>query len=505
MLLLCAMPRVAGSLVRSAKVVSAMCSRLRPAASMAPAHWGRSLMFPPLDSFSLQPSCKRCIGRQAWPIDESIRREAASGRTSTACGGTGSFAAVYPTDSYDGGQLPAASHTMSSAEKEQMARELHSLNVAITANVLICAAKVWVHLISGSSAMLAEAMHSAADVLNQVLLRVGVKQAMKAPTAQHPYGYMRDRFVWSLISAVGIFFLGAGASVLHGLHTLFEARVLEGEALSYAVLGVSALLEGYSLLVAVQHIRTGAAARGMPVLKYINSGVDPTTVAVLMEDGGAVAGLAIAAACTALAHATANPMWDAVGSILVGGLLGCIAMFLVQRNRDLLLGRSMSPGEMQAILGHLKRDPVVAFVTDTKTEEIGPGVFRFKAEVAWNGDQLVERYLQRCGRQRLADRLALALAQEQATVMARRDRAGAGQAGAGAGQTTQTSSLQSCSNGTASGAGVGQQQQQQWGTDDFQPRQQGEGGSSALLPQSQARPAGEGASTGRVGVCHSTA
>ncbi|GFH11850.1 uncharacterized protein HaLaN_07421, partial [Haematococcus lacustris] len=74
-------------------------------------------------------------------------------------------------------------------------------------------------------------------------------------------------------------------------------------------------------------------------------------------------------------------MWDAVGSILVGGLLGCIAMFLVQRNRDLLLGRSMSPGEMQ--------------VTDTKTEEIGPGVFRFKAEVAWNGDQLVERYLQR--------------------------------------------------------------------------------------------------------------
>ncbi|KAJ9529803.1 hypothetical protein QJQ45_022205 [Haematococcus lacustris] len=405
---------------------------------------------------------------------------------------TGSFAAVYPTDSYDGGQLPAASHTMSSAEKEQMARELHSLNVAITANVLICAAKVWVHLISGSSAMLAEAMHSAADVLNQVLLRVGVKQAIKAPTAQHPYGYMRDRFVWSLISAVGIFFLGAGASVLHGLHTLFEARVLEGEALSYAVLGVSALLEGYSLLVAVQHIRTGAAARGMPVLKYINSGVDPTTVAVLMEDGGAVAGLAIAAACTALAHATANPMWDAVGSILVGGLLGCIAMFLVQRNRDLLLGRSMSPGEMQAVLGHLKRDPVVAFVTDTKTEEIGPGVFRFKAEVAWNGDQLVERYLQRCGRQRLADRLALALAQEQATVMARRERAGAGQAGAGAGQ--------SCSNGTAAeagaGAGVGQlqqqQQQQQWGTDGFQPKQQVERGSSTLMPQSQARLAGSG-------------
>ncbi len=81
--------------------------------------------------------------------------------------------------------------------------------------------------------MLAEALHSLADVLNQVLLRVGVLKALKAPTARHPYGHMRDRFVWSLISAVGIFFLGAGASVLHGLHTLFETRVIEGEMWSY--------------------------------------------------------------------------------------------------------------------------------------------------------------------------------------------------------------------------------------------------------------------------------
>lgn len=302
---------------------------------------------------------------------------------------------------------------LSQAEEAQMKRELHSLNVALGANILICIAKVWVHLISGSSAMLAEAFHSVADILNQALLRIGVLKASKMPTARHPYGYMRDRFVWSLISAVGIFFLGAGASVFHGLHTLTETRVVEGAMWSYIVLGVSVLLEGYSLMVAYRYVKAGARAKSMSFVQYIRSGVDPTTVAVLLEDGGAVAGLGIAGICTALTHFTGNAVWDAVGSIAVGGLLGLIAVFLVQKNRDLLLGRSMSNREIEEVLGHLRRDPVILYITETKTEEIGPRVFRFKADVAWDGDMLVERYLARCGRQRLAERLATALEAEK--------------------------------------------------------------------------------------------
>eukprot|EP00197_Chlamydomonas_leiostraca_P006155 CAMPEP_0202858940 /NCGR_PEP_ID=MMETSP1391-20130828/1265_1 /ASSEMBLY_ACC=CAM_ASM_000867 /TAXON_ID=1034604 /ORGANISM="Chlamydomonas leiostraca, Strain SAG 11-49" /LENGTH=659 /DNA_ID=CAMNT_0049537923 /DNA_START=118 /DNA_END=2097 /DNA_ORIENTATION=+ len=355
-------------------------------------------------------------------------------------------AGTYPTETvhpecYDTDNDSSSSNgkaRMSASEREQQKRELHSLNVAIGANIVIMVAKVWVHLISGSSSMLAEAMHSVADILNQILLRVGVLKAMKAPSPQHQYGYMRDRFVWSLISAVGIFFLGAGASVIHGLHTLTETRVLEGAGWSYAVLGVSALLEGYSLWVASKYVVAGAAARRMPVLQYIKAGVDPTTVAVMMEDGGAVAGLLIAGVCTALAHATGNAMWDAAGSIAVGGLLGLIAVFLVQKNRDLLLGRSMNARETKEVLDHLAADPVVLAVSDTKSEEVGPRVYRFKAEVAWNSDALVDKYLKRCGREALAQRLKEAIVEEERAAAA----AAASQSSNGAAPVTSTSGQQ---------------------------------------------------------------
>ncbi|MEW5307384.1 MAG: hypothetical protein WDW36_009787 [Sanguina aurantia] len=305
----------------------------------------------------------------------------------------------------------ASSSGASAEEAEQYRRELHSLNVAIGANILIFLAKIWVHNLTGSSAILAEAMHSVADILNQVLLRIGVQQAQRVATPLHPYGFLRDRFVWSLISAVGIFFLGAGASILHGLHTLASPTWQpENVEWSYAVLAVSGILEGYSLWVASHYISVGAKAKKMGMLEYIKKGADPTTVAVMLEDGGAVLGLAIAGACTGLAHATNNGMWDAAGSLLVGLLLGAIAVFLVQRNRQLLIGRSMGAKEVEEVLGMLKRDPVVSYVLDTKTEEIGPQVYRFKAEVAWDGDKVVERYLARCSRTRLAKQLSDACA-----------------------------------------------------------------------------------------------
>ncbi|MEW5309353.1 MAG: hypothetical protein WDW38_001247 [Sanguina aurantia] len=294
----------------------------------------------------------------------------------------------------------ASSSGASAEEAEQYRRELHSLNVAIGANILIFLAEIWVHNLTGSSAILAEAMHSVADILNQVLLRIGVQQAQRVATPLHPYGFLRDRFVWSLISAVGIFFLGAGASILHGLHTLASPTWQpENVEWSYAACGWP-----------LSYIYVGAKAKKMGMLEYIKKGADPTTVAVMLEDGGAVLGLAIAGACTGLAHATNNGMWDAAGSLLVGLLLGTIAVFLVQRNRQLLIGRSMGAKEVEEVLGMLKRDPVVSYVLDTKTEEIGPQVYRFKAEVAWDGDKVVERYLARCSRTRLAKQLSDACA-----------------------------------------------------------------------------------------------
>ena len=303
-------------------------------------------------------------------------------------------------------------------------RELKSLNVAIAMNSLIFVAKACVAQITGSSSMLAEALHSIADILNQTLLRVGLIQSQMAPNAKYNYGYHRDRFIFSLISAVGIFFLGAGASVFHGFHSLGAGadHQLESVFWTYVVLGVSGMLEGYSLHVALEGVREGAKQAGQTMTRYIASGSDPTTVAVLMEDGGALAGLLIAAIATALTHYTGSALYDACGSIGIGCLLGGIAYWLVAKNRQLLIGRSMDQSEQDDIKNLLRRDSSVAYITDCKTEEIGPRVFRFKAEVAWDGERLAERYLARIGRDKFISRLQQALSEPSGSDNAQVDR-----------------------------------------------------------------------------------
>lgn len=115
----------------------------------------------------------------------------------------------------------------------------------------------------------------------------------------------------------------------------------------------------------------------------------------MLEDGAAVAGLAIAGLATAATAATGNVAWDATGSLAVGALLGATAVFLIQQNRSLLIGRAMNSTDMQRVLNHLARDPAVSRVYDAKSEEIGPGVYRFKAEIEFDGDVVVQRARER--------------------------------------------------------------------------------------------------------------
>jgi zinc transporter 9 len=269
------------------------------------------------------------------------------------------------------------------------------VHVALATNSGLLVAKLAVWGASGSSALLAEAVHSAADLFNQYLLRVGIRASQRQADGLHPYGYHRDRFIWALISGVGVFCVGAGVSIVHGLHALAEPAPVEHLGPALAVMGVSAVAESGSFAVAAQAVRAGARQQGVSFWEYLRSGRDPTTTAVLAEDGAAIVGVAIAGACMGAAVWTGNPAWDAAGSILVGGLLGGVAVGLIQKNRQLLLGRSMPPAEARRVLEHLTRDPVVRTVIDAKTEEIGPGLFRFKAEVSFSGPTVVDRYLLR--------------------------------------------------------------------------------------------------------------
>ncbi|XP_073299221.1 metal tolerance protein C4 isoform X1 [Primulina huaijiensis] len=277
-----------------------------------------------------------------------------------------------------------------------------AVTTALWCNFLVFSLKFGVWLSTSSHVMLAEVVHSAADFANQALLAYGLSSSRRAPDALHPYGYSKERFVWSLISAVGIFCLGSGATIIHGIQNLWTS--LPPEHIEYAalVIGGSFIIEGASLVVAIHAVRKGAAAEGMKVRDYIWRGHDPTAVAVMTEDGAAVTGLAIAAASLVAVNATGNAIYDPIGSIIVGNLLGMVAIFLIQRNRHALIGRAIDNHDMERVLHFLQNDPVVDSVYDCKSEVIGPGFFRFKAEIDFNGVVLVQNYLKRTGREEWA-------------------------------------------------------------------------------------------------------
>ncbi|KAK9084553.1 hypothetical protein Syun_031569 [Stephania yunnanensis] len=291
------------------------------------------------------------------------------------------------------------------AEATRSAIDDHSqraVTTALWANFFVFSLKFGVWLVTSSHVMLAEVVHSVADFANQALLAYGLSSSRRAPDALHPYGYSKERFVWSLISAVGIFCLGSGATIVHGFQNLWTAQPPTNIHYAALVIGGSFLIEGASLVVAIHAVRKGAAAEGMSVRDYVWRGHDPTSVAVMTEDGAAVTGLAIAAASLVAVNQTGNAIYDPIGSIIVGNLLGMVAIFLIQRNRHALIGRAIDDNDMEKVLEFLKNDPVVDSLYDCKSEVIGPGFFRFKAEIDFNGVAVVQNYLDRMGREEWA-------------------------------------------------------------------------------------------------------
>ena len=264
---------------------------------------------------------------------------------------------------------------------------------AIGCNAVITVTKMGAFMFTGSGAMLSEGIHSAADVTNQVLLAMGIHKAKREPDVDHPYGYGRDAFVWALISAVGIFFLGCGVTLYHGISSLFHPHPVGEFGIALGVLLFSFILESYTLYVAVVAIREAAEKGEMTFREYVSKGPDPMAVAVLLEDAAAVFGVIIASICIGLMVLTGNPIFDAIGSILIGLLLGAVAIFLVVKNRSSLIGQSVSPRSQALVVDLLESDPVVEGLHDIKAEVLGAEHFRFKAEVDFDGTEVARRWL----------------------------------------------------------------------------------------------------------------
>ncbi len=259
---------------------------------------------------------------------------------------------------------------------------------ALLGNTFVTAIKLVAFLLSGSGAMLSEAIHSAADTGNQLLLFIGLRRGMRRADDRFHYGYSAERFVFGMLSAAGIFFIGCGITVYHGVSSLFSPHMPNLSVTTFVVLGVSFVIEGGVLLFA---IRSVARERGdTPFFRYVRTRADPATVAVLLEDGAAVLGLVTAALGIVLAYQTGNPMWDSIGSIVVGVLLGAVAFYLVRENREHLLGRAVPEGVEDRFIEIVVSQAGVRSIRDVKTRQLAPDVFTFKAEITLDNDYFAE-------------------------------------------------------------------------------------------------------------------
>jgi cation diffusion facilitator family transporter len=258
--------------------------------------------------------------------------------------------------------------------------------VAFAANLVIAIAKSVAALLTASASMLAEAAHSWADTGNEVFLVVANRRSRRAPDPQHPLGYGREAYVWSLFAALGLFVAGAAVSITHGVQELISPEPASDFIIGYVVLGVSFLLEGTSFLQSVRQARPEAAELDRDLIDHVLATSDPTLRAVFFEDSAALAGLVLAAGGLALHQVTGSPVPDAVGSILVGLLLGVVAIVLINRNRRFLVGQEADPRVRAAVVEALMRSPEVARVTYLRLEIVGPRLVSVIGDVDLTGD-----------------------------------------------------------------------------------------------------------------------
>lgn len=244
--------------------------------------------------------------------------------------------------------------------------------VALAANLLIALAKLVGGVLSGSSSMLAEAAHSVADTLNQVFLLTSLRAAKQPADTDHPFGYGKERFFWSLLAAVGIFVAGAIFSIYEGAETLIHGGESTGILVPYAVLGLAFLTEGASWLRAVQQLRGEARAARRPLLRHVRESKDPTAKTVLSEDSAALVGLLLAAIGIGMHHLTGDAWWDGSAAIAIGLLLALVAVLLGRDTRDLLIGEAADPELVIDVHRRLAEAPEVDDVVELLTMHLGP-------------------------------------------------------------------------------------------------------------------------------------
>ena len=278
--------------------------------------------------------------------------------------------------------------TESERDSKQVDQSLLTVVVAFLANLLIAIAKSVAAAITLSASMLAEAAHSWADAGNEILLLIADRRSDRGRDSGHPMGFGREAYVWSMFAAFGLFTAGAVVSIWHGIQQLFKPEEASNYLVAYIVLAISFLLEGISFIQAMTQARRLAASRRRSLPSFVLNTSNPTLRAVFFEDAAALIGITIATAGVALHQITGSPTPDAVGSILVGVLLGVVAVVLIDRNRRFLVGEAVPPEARQRLLRHLLERPDIDRITYLHLEYVGPDRLYLVASVDMAGDDV---------------------------------------------------------------------------------------------------------------------
>ncbi|MEO6881318.1 MAG: cation transporter [Mycobacteriaceae bacterium] len=257
---------------------------------------------------------------------------------------------------------------------------------ALAANAGIAVAKFVGFAITGSSSMLAEGVHSVADTSNQGLLLLGQRRARREADELHPFGFGRSRYFYSFVVALVLFALGSVFALYEGIHKVRDPEELSSPLVAVVILAVAVVLEGYSFRTAVHESRPLKGDGSW--WRFIRTSRSPELPVVLLEDSGALVGLVLALAGVGLTVATGNPVWDGVGTLAIGVLLGVIAIVLIVEMQSLLIGEGATRGEDQAIRAALTGEGIDR-VIHLKTQYLGPDEMLVAAKIALGAQDTV--------------------------------------------------------------------------------------------------------------------
>jgi cation diffusion facilitator family transporter len=252
------------------------------------------------------------------------------------------------------------------------ANSTRAILFALGANFAIAAAKYVAAAITGSSSMLAEAVHSTADCGNQLLLLLGLRRARRPPTLDYPLGFGKEIYFWSFVVALLLFTIGGLFSIYEGIHKLEASEALAAPVLALGVLGFSIAMEAVSMAGALREVNKIRGAQGL--WSWFRATRNSELVVVFGEDLAALVGLVFAFAAVLATALTGKPLYDAIGSIAIGALLVAVALAVAIEVKALLVGQGVEPAVRREMIAFLEADPSVERVFELLTLHMGPDV-----------------------------------------------------------------------------------------------------------------------------------